>query len=885
MLQTSLRRLKVGFDWEYQHLIDPLKPDFGNTPGGTQRARYGYAQQFADAPPLVSIVTPTFNPTSALLDETAASVFAQSLQQWEWLLVNDASPDPQAQAVLDRYRSLDPRVRVIDLPTNGGPGAARNAGYRAARSKLVFQLDDDDLIEPTALEKMWWYLHTRPEVGIVNGWSIGFGASEYLWPKGFEPGSRLLEENTATGRALIRRSAHADAGGFDESIRGGFEDWDFWLRAAQAGVVARTMPEYCDWYRRRPTHSDRWSNWDSGDRQRRFVREIRQRYPHLAIQGVPVANEPAGAPFDPVRFDIPQVNRLKKEKRRALLIFPWMTMGGADKFNLDVTEQLVQRGWEVSIATTVIDADNRWASNFARVTPDIFILDRFLRPSDYPAFLAYLIQSRQIDLTLMTNSETGYLLLPFLRTHAPGSAYVDFCHSESRNWKSSGYPRYAAANQELLERNIVSSEYLRGFIAERGADRSKIDVLYTSIDAEVWSPSEASRRRIRAEQRVSEDAVVVVFAGRLHSDKQPRVLAKTFAGLRDRKAPCVGWILGDGPDEAWLRNYLREQRLCDSVHLLGAKSSDETREYYRAADIFFLPSFWEGIALTMFEAMSLGLAVVGAAVGGQPELVTEGTGILLPKADEATEAERYADAIAGLIRDPARRRQLGDAARRRIREHFSLDVMGARLVELLEDSIARRKSCTANLPPLFAQETATLAVDLLRSWRLLDHWWAERQGKRQVQLPEPTSAGTLPETQRFTPEQIAIMSADDLRPLLLEVEQARAWSESQRRRQVELIAQQNDSLSELRSWLDELQGGKDWLEKEWKAWQATAADQARLLQRLQGAGSSGPAGIGASRSVVRRISEWNRVLAFRAMRKLNWLRDRMFDDPGKGARK
>jgi glycosyltransferase involved in cell wall biosynthesis len=70
-----------------------------------------------------------------------------------------------------------------------------------------------------------------------------------------------------------------------------------------------------------------------------------------------------------------------------------------------------------------------------------------------------------------------------------------------------------------------------------------------------------------------------------------------------------------------------------------------------ASDIFFLPSRWEGIALTIYEAMSSGLAVLASDVGGQRELVTPECGILLPSEPRGDQAARHAAALEQLIRD------------------------------------------------------------------------------------------------------------------------------------------------------------------------------------------------------------------------------------------
>ena len=101
--------------------------------------------------PLVSVVTPVWN-AAATLAETAASVRAQSLEDWELLLVDDASSDGSA-ALARALADSDARIRVITLPANGGPALARNAGIREARGRYIAFLDADDLWRPEKLAR------------------------------------------------------------------------------------------------------------------------------------------------------------------------------------------------------------------------------------------------------------------------------------------------------------------------------------------------------------------------------------------------------------------------------------------------------------------------------------------------------------------------------------------------------------------------------------------------------------------------------------------------------------------------------------------------------------------------------------------------------------
>jgi hypothetical protein len=154
--------------------------------------------------------------------------------------------------------------------------------------------------------------------------------------------------------------------------------------------------------------------------------------------------------------------------------------------------------------------------------------------------------------------------------------------------------------------------------------------------------------------------------------------------LHNKRVEFIALVVGDGEDRAWLEQYIREHDLRASVKLLGATPYSRLPELMWASDIFFLPSQWEGIALSLFQAMASGLVIVGADVGGQRELVTSDCGVLLPRSDEATEVRRYTETLEQLLRDPARCAAFGQCGRQRIAERFHNYELGRRMVDLFQ---------------------------------------------------------------------------------------------------------------------------------------------------------------------------------------------------------
>ncbi len=703
-------------------MIDPRNPNYSLTPARADRPRFDYAPDPGDAAPLVSIITPYFN-TGAVFAETVSCVLAQSLQRWEWLIIDNGTTDADARAVLQTQHALDARVRRIELDENRGPGAARNHGAHLARGRHLFFLDADDLIEPTTLEKCVWFLETRPELACAKGYTVGFGSEEYLWRKGFHEPEGFLRENCATITAMLRREVFLQVGGFDESIQLGMEDWDLWLKLASRGYWGGTIPEFLDWYRRRPAEQRPWTDIDRGERQQRFRDALAQRYPAVFGRGISVPELRPVAPYEPCLLPADLTNPLRRRPKRILMILPWLTMGGADKFNRDLLDQLLARGWEVSIATT-LPGEQPWLADFTRRTPDVFVLPHFLRIHEFGSFLCYLIQSRRPEIVLFSNSELGYLLLPLLRARCPEPAYIDYCHMEEDYWKNGGYPRYAAGRQAELDLNIVSSKHLKDWMVAHGADSRRIEVCYTNRDTQAWRRDSDARRRLRAQHEAGADVPLILYAGRLCRQKKPNVFAETMRGLAEQGLEFRALVAGYGEDEAWLKAFLVQHELQDRVRMLGAVPSDDMPSLMSAADIFFLPSLWEGIALTLFEAMAMELAIVGTDVGGQRELVTPECGLLITPGPDELEAAEYTRVLAELLRDPPRVRAMGAAGRKRITEHFPLQQMGDRVVALLALAQEwKQRAPRLTLPAAAALEYARMGTAYAQATLDLDDYW------------------------------------------------------------------------------------------------------------------------------------------------------------------
>jgi glycosyltransferase involved in cell wall biosynthesis len=173
----------------------------------------------------------------------------------------------------------------------------------------------------------------------------------------------------------------------------------------------------------------------------------------------------------------------------------------------------------------------------------------------------------------------------------------------------------------------------------------------------------------------------IAFAGRLRTRKAAAVLLAALPRVRERVSRAHLLVLGGGEQEHALHAMVRRLGLAHALELPGVLPRNEVTRRLAHADVFCLPSTYEGMPLAILEAMSLGLPVVATAVSGNPEAVEHGVCGLLVPAESAT---ALADALSELLTDPDLRQRMGEAARRRVEEHFAIGLVVDRYVELLQ---------------------------------------------------------------------------------------------------------------------------------------------------------------------------------------------------------
>ncbi|WP_040508643.1 glycosyltransferase family 4 protein [Gluconobacter morbifer] len=203
-------------------------------------------------------------------------------------------------------------------------------------------------------------------------------------------------------------------------------------------------------------------------------------------------------------------------------------------------------------------------------------------------------------------------------------------------------------------------------------------------DPERYHPNRRTRLRIRQDLGVPNDRPVVIVVSRLVRHKGHPELLRAMEDVPDAELWVAGERLpsdhGDDLEEAFER---ARSRLGPRLKLLGYR--EDVAELLAAADVFALPSHFEGLPMSVIEAMLTGLPVVATDVRGPREQVLDGeTGFLVPPGLAAP----LARALYRLVQDPVLREQMGRAARERAVSHYDERRILAHVVALIENAAA-----------------------------------------------------------------------------------------------------------------------------------------------------------------------------------------------------
>jgi sugar transferase (PEP-CTERM/EpsH1 system associated) len=238
----------------------------------------------------------------------------------------------------------------------------------------------------------------------------------------------------------------------------------------------------------------------------------------------------------------------------------------------------------------------------------------------------------------------------------------------------------------LADTVFTVTDDLRVFHASQSwLRRSRFRVIYNGADTRRFSPNREMAGSIRDQFNIPIERVVIGSVGRLVPIKDYPTLLQAASNLLQQGKDIHLLLVGSGPEQARLEDRVKASSLlAGRVTFTGA--SDHVESLLSAMDIFVLPSICEGMSNTLLEAMASGIPVVVTQVGGNSELVQEGkSGFFFTPRD----AEALTQRLLTLIHSAQNRSAIGNAARKRALELFSLEGMLERYRNLYLNSSPR----------------------------------------------------------------------------------------------------------------------------------------------------------------------------------------------------
>lgn len=189
---------------------------------------------------LISVIVPCYN-QGEYLSDAFDSLIRQTYPTWEAIVVNDGSSDNTEEVALS-YVHKDPRIQYV-RQENKGVAAARNQGVSKASGEFILPLDPDDMLVPEFMEKCLNEFVQCPQCTLVYTQTYLFGVKNGLWElPSYSDYRSLLLGNCIVCTSLFRKKDFLRIGGYDETMRIGLEDWEFYIRLLNAGSVVRQVP-------------------------------------------------------------------------------------------------------------------------------------------------------------------------------------------------------------------------------------------------------------------------------------------------------------------------------------------------------------------------------------------------------------------------------------------------------------------------------------------------------------------------------------------------------------------------------------------------------------------------------------------------------------------
>lgn len=232
----------------------------------------------------------------------------------------------------------------------------------------------------------------------------------------------------------------------------------------------------------------------------------------------------------------------------------------------------------------------------------------------------------------------------------------------------------------LGDRFVAISEETRKQYLREDISHDRVISIPNGIDTNYFIPPTLSKKiSLRQELSYPSEGIIFLYVGRLVALKRLDMLINIWSGIKYSNSSYL-LLVGDGPDRRRLQILAGSRGVADRVHFVGA--TDNVLPYYQMADIFVLPSLYEGLSVALLEAMACGLCVIVSGSPGNLSLIQDGiNGLVFP----VDKPELLSKCLTMAVADPELRRRLGQIARRTVEKTYAIDVVASKHLRMYKE--------------------------------------------------------------------------------------------------------------------------------------------------------------------------------------------------------
>lgn len=653
--------------------IDEMKYfDFSFEPGKEETKRVS----INSSEPLISIITINKeNNELEYIDQTLKSLKNQTFPFWEWIIVTK-----EENLTLKELAKKDKRIKILKYEYENIANAKIYAANNSI-TNILFMLDATNLLDKTMLECGFFTMKFNSDAQFAYSRTVEFGSKEQLYNVKLSI-SEEKKKNIISSGAFIRKDKFLEE--YGKFGNDGYEDWYMWLNFLAKKYTPLKMGFYGLWHRNIKT-----------DKKEKVLPDEQ-----INTKILELANT-IDSKTEIIQFDdsyevdyknVPEKVDLKRKSivpddntKRVLFILPWSVVGGADIFNLNLIKGLKQKGYEISVITTQ-KCDYALRQGIEQYVEEYFDLTSFLKRKDWASFIEYIIRSRRIKLVFLSNSYYGYYALPWLKCQFKDVPFVDYIHAENWTLRNGGFPKDSNAVADYLDATYTCTAHLREVMYKTMKRNIKnVKPVYIGTDTSFYDPN-IEQEKDKELQEMYKGKKVILFPSRIVHYKRPLFavnIMKRLALIRDDVRLA---IVGDGAALEDVKKFIEENDMQKYVTCFGMQQ--DVRPFYKVADLTLICSLREGLTLTTYESLSMGVPVVSSNVGGQSELIGDDCGVLVKPyqtPDEQfdfnyseEELQEYIMAILEIL-DEYKKEDVKDICRNKIISKFSIDKMVSNL--------------------------------------------------------------------------------------------------------------------------------------------------------------------------------------------------------------